>query len=237
MSDFDIDVVVKDELQEVSAGAVVLPRLVILNTKSKYCTKSTPATYVEGAEEGLFLNSATTEVYGDTVRAIPLYYTQGYTIWEGDAGKTGAAYRGTLAPSHDAVRAALLKNDRVGYAYNVGDGQFIKENLVYYIALITPDGELLPMSLSLSGSRMKAAQSWWAVVDGIGKASYTRIYDLTTVVDANGNYTFKATLASKLTSQEQADAVLALVPKAVEQAALDCAGAETPALPELAGEM
>lgn len=160
--------------EEVGANDMVLPRLEIVQALSPI--KETN----EAAREGLMFNSVTSELLGDTVYFVPVYFRVEYLIWKDQ--KKGGGFFGSFSSMADA-------EDRLSEAVSDGenpDDLEIVDTPVQYGLCVTPDGSVCEqIVISMPKTKAKVSRRWNAMIQIAGGDRFSRVYKLTTFTDQN----------------------------------------------------
>lgn len=172
----------------------IIPFVKILQKLSPEVNKREPSSYVEGAEEGHFLNTGTRVLYnGDKgIFVIPCLFQRRITEWVPRSAGGGIVKDwGT----DDSILAKTVKGDK-GQDILPDSKHEIVQSLTYYALLINPEeGMYEYVVLSFSGTQSKKARQWNTTITSIqkqraDKSTYNppmfyMSYKLTTVPDSN----------------------------------------------------
>lgn len=141
---------------------VKMPFLVLLQSGNDEVKKKNPA-YVEGAEEGLFMNSVTKELYGDTVQFVPAVTDHHYVQWRHRDDGGGFIARHDL--NSDAVKNAFGDFGKLKIKGKSKDGTKDEDHqLVEYFniygVIVTEEGDVLsPAIMAFKSTAIKQYQS------------------------------------------------------------------------------
>lgn len=174
--------------EEAGASAYAIPFLQILQSGSPQCKKSDGA-YIKGAEEGMFFNTVTQEVYdGDKgIVVIPCHYTNRFVEWK--ARESGGGFVAEHLPS-DAP--ATTKDDKGRDV--TGHGTNIVDTRNHYVLICAEDGTLSPALIAMASTQMKKSKQWMSQMQGykiktptgfVAAPMMSRKYRLTTVPESN----------------------------------------------------
>jgi hypothetical protein len=136
--------------EDIGANDVTIPFLKILQKLSPECDEAAQS-YVKGSKAGMFMNSLTKELYGNSVEFIPVRYEPVWLEW--------APNRGGFKGRH-AIGSVEVYGDQFSKeGLQTEKGNQIQETLIFYgyIANHLEDG---PIILSLSSSQLKHAKNW-----------------------------------------------------------------------------
>lgn len=161
--------------EEMSQSDMVLPRLEIVQASSPI--KETN----EDAREGMFFNSATSELLGDTVHVIPVYFRLEYLIWKDqDEGGGFFGSYGTLAEAERRKAEIVAEGEREEFIE-------IVDTPVHFCLLVDPNDETFCQQIvvSMAKSKAKVSRKWNSMVQLVGGDRFSRVYKLTTFTDEN----------------------------------------------------
>ena len=178
-------------LSGITAKDLTVPYFSILQALSAQLSKQDPA-YIKGAEQGMFLNSATGQTYDGEAGVIVVLcdYTRRHTEWiTRDKGGGFVADHGSNA----AVLANTTRDDK-GRNITPTGNQIVESG--DYAALVVDEktGNVDRVLISMSGTQLKKSRKLNTLIDGFkmtgknGKftpAIFTRAYKFTTVPESN----------------------------------------------------
>lgn len=127
-----------------------IPRLKLLNRMSDYLIKGSP-TYLEGAEEGMILNTVTGELYTN-VFIVNLYFTFHYNVWRKQ--KFGGGLLGAFSTEQEA-RNAIIESGEAESNFDIVD------NPTHVVMLLDSNG--VPKGgalLDMPSSKVKVSRRW-----------------------------------------------------------------------------
>lgn len=196
--------------QEAGAGfenadiqSYAIPFLLILQSGSPQCKKSDGA-YIKGAEEGMFFNTVTQELFpGDPgVLLVPCYYRRTFIKWA--PRDKGGGFMGEFLPS-DPIVQTVQQTDKGSF---LPDGNLLSDTRVHYCmmipvdekGIILPNDDPKPVVISMASTQVKKSRGWMSKMDGIKfrdaqQRSYTppmysHIYRASTVPEKNDQGTW-----------------------------------------------
>jgi len=190
-----MDMLMEDEgqgLENVGIADVMVPYLSVLQNTSPQVKKK-DAAYVEGAEEGMFYNTASGVLYdGDKgVILVPAHFIRRHVEWiPRDKG-------GGLVADYGKDSSVLARCEQVGARYVTKDGNEIVVSGTHYVFIVNPEtGQFERAIFSLSGTQMKKSRKWinaleslqWPRPNGQGTfkpASFASSFHVTTVPESN----------------------------------------------------
>jgi hypothetical protein len=175
--------------EEAAASAYAIPFLLILQSGSPQCKKSDGA-YIKGAEEGMFFNTVTQELFSgeDGIEVIPCHYSQRMIEWkqrESGGGFVAEHLPGTTSPTvKDDKNRDILPN-----------GNTLVDTRNHYVLIRDKEGNLSPALVTMSSTQLKKSRQWMSKMQGIKiKDSVgnfvtapmsSRVYKLTTTPESN----------------------------------------------------
>lgn len=179
--------------EHITSQDQLIPFVNILQKLSPQVDKRNGA-YIQGAEEGMFINTATKELFnGDTgIFAVPIIFQRRYTVWV--PRSKGGGLVGDFG-SDDSILKQGRRDEATGKLLTP-DGNEIVTSLTYYAFLVDPEkGTYVPAVLSMSGTQQKKARLWNTLITNLripranggtfNPASFYRAYKLTTVPESN----------------------------------------------------
>jgi hypothetical protein len=177
-------------LEDFSQGDFLVPYVRIVQALSKELQRG-HAKYLEGAQNGDFVNSATRKTMnGDKgFYAIPIHYSKRYQAWKPNNGGPAADY-GNDSSTYDR----LTPNDKGKRIDELGNE--VTETAQYFILIVDKDtGDHEIAVLSFGGSQMKKSRQWNSLIasrrerraDGtsVTPAMFFYSYHITSVPESN----------------------------------------------------
>lgn len=192
-----------------------IPFLAILQSGSPQCKKSDGA-YIKGAEEGMLMNTATSEVYsGDEgVFFLPCAYTMSYVEWQ--TRENGGGFRG----EHDSNKgAALMRTCTVDdkNRHILPNQNQLNQTHNFYGLLLDEEGGYTRAVISMTSTQIKVAKKWMTTMnmqfvesaDGkrLPAPMFANIYHMTTVAQSNDKGSWFVYNPTKERAIDPADAV------------------------------
>lgn len=176
-------------LQDFQQSDFLIPYVRIVQALSKELQRN-HAKFLQGAEQGAFVNSATRKVYNGEkgFLAIPVSFAHRYMAWKPNNG--GPAY--DMGP--DATLYNSLQSDDKGKRKDK-DGNEITDSLQFFIMLVDKETFEYEMAvLNFSGSQAKKARGWITTINNrmerrngqlMRPAIYFYSYDISSVPESN----------------------------------------------------
>lgn len=177
-------------LEDFSQGDFLVPYVRIVQALSKELQRG-HAKYLEEAQNGDFINSATRKVIkGETgFHAIPIHYSKRYQAWKPNNGGPAADY-GSDSTVYDSLEPNE-KNKRIDSL-----GNEVTESAQYFVLIVDKDtGDYEIAVMSFSGSQMKKSRQWNSLIasrrerrqDGssVTPAMFFYSYHITAIPESN----------------------------------------------------
>lgn len=160
--------------EEVEAQDLVIPRIELIQGLSK-ARKKSEAAYIEGADEGMLYNNVTRELYGESLKFVPVYFRKEWLLWR-DINKGGGF--GGAFPDEDSAQAALETMEVPG------EWEVIDTNQ-HFVLVIKDDGSIEEAVISMAKTKAKASRLLNSLVRINGGPRFSRVYELSGVPDTN----------------------------------------------------
>jgi hypothetical protein len=162
--------------EEVSTSDVLIPRIELVQALSPCIDKNDPA-YIEGAEQGMFFNSVSRELYGERVTVVPVFFQKQYLVWKDR--KKGGGFRGA---HNSAVEAAARiaeepEKDRADFE--------AQETAQQLVIVIKEDGSTEEAVISMARTKLKVSKQLNSMIRMAGGDRFSRQYDIFGVQDSN----------------------------------------------------
>jgi hypothetical protein len=141
--------------------------------------------HIEGAKAGLFFNTVTNEVYGKSIKVIPIKFERLFIEWRPN--------RGGFAGMHDvdhAMRISEVNPKNNLQRINVETGNDLQDTHTFYL-LIVGEEEKGPIVFPLTSTGMKHSRKWLSMAkllrlpSGNPAPLFSSTYELTTLVNEN----------------------------------------------------
>lgn len=144
--------------------------------------------YIEGAKPGLFFNQATGEVYGKSLKVIPLYYKHEWLEWKPN--------RGGFAGKHEPNAVAIDDSDYSEWVRK-DNGNIINDTYTFYCML--PDSpEVGIVLMSFTSTNIKPAKNWNTMIsmvrtpNGNQAPFFSSVWELRSTKRTDGTNTWYA---------------------------------------------
>ena len=184
----------EDRGNDFTAKDLSIPFVNVLQDKSPQVNKREKGTYVDGAEPGMFYNTATNRLWsGDQgFLFVPAHYERRVTEWRPrNAG-------GGLVKDYgqdESILAHTSKNEKKKDV--LPNGNEIVVSAMYY-GFIVEDGSCTPAVISLKSTQLKKSRKWNNVIDALrvadpknpsarfNPAMFYSVFRLTSAYETNG---------------------------------------------------
>jgi len=137
--------------EEVTAEHLTIPRIKLLQKMSDEVDKHHPS-YIEGAEDGHFMNSLTRENYGSEIYVLSVKFKDEYVVWR--KREAGGGFLGNFRTLADATNAVNAEEKPEDYD--------ISQTHSHILLLKNPEtGELSnPMIMDFASSKLTVSKKW-----------------------------------------------------------------------------
>jgi len=192
--------------EDITTLTMAIPFIRVLQTLSPQLNQKKPE-YIAEAQEGMFFNTVTKEIYGPTIDVVVLKFDRIFIEWLPERGGLVNYH----SPEHAEEKA--INKDVFG-GWKTKSGNALQENYVYFILLEGKMQEGVAI-LSLASTQIKIAREWNRLMtthimeNGRRALPFYLVWTLETEYRENdkGNwYTFKVR-AKKYITKEQYEKV------------------------------
>lgn len=149
--------------EQVRPEDVAIPRLVLLQSTSPQI-KRTEAAYIEGAQEGMYLNTLTQELYGEQVTIINCHFTAHELEWT--PRTKGGGLRGVHNLDDPLVKTAVEDPQRRG-RFVLPNGNDLVHTQEHYVLVQSATGAWSQALLALNGTQLKHGRRMNGLLSGI----------------------------------------------------------------------
>lgn len=153
--------------EDVTVKDLILPRIDVLQALSPQIKKSDPK-YIDGAEQGLVFNTLSGELYGDSIKFVPVVFKREFVLWQDR--KSGGGFRGAFQTEDAAEQERSMQENPEGHE--------VVETHNHFILLVHDDGRIEEAVLSLSKSKRKVSRKLNSLVQMIPGDRFARLYKL-----------------------------------------------------------
>jgi len=175
--------------EEADKDSFAIPFIAILQALSPQVDESDGA-YIEGAKQGMFLNTVTSEVF-ETLNIIPVHYNRTFTEW--GLREEGGGFKGEHPPEEGIDLQATATRDEKSRDV-LPNGNQIVDSRNHYVLIETSNG-WQPVMVSFTSTQVKKSRKWMTsmnqikVDDGTGRMfnppMFANLYHMSTVKEKN----------------------------------------------------
>ena len=189
--------------ENATADSFAIPFLAILQSNSPQ-VKKTSGAYIDGASEGMLLNTVQTsviEAIENGVLVIPCAYRQGFVEWiPRDSG-------GGFVTEYDASTAPRTERDDDNRDV-LPNGNELIDTRYHSVLLVNEDGTASPIVIAMTRTQVKKSKRWMSLMQDIrfpkadGSGTYTppmfsHVYRLKVVPEQKDEYSWRNWEVSK----------------------------------------
>lgn len=168
--------------ENVEMQDMVIPRIELVQALSK-CLEEGSAEYIEGAKPGMFYNSVTRDLYGQSVVVCPVFFKKQHLAWRDR--KKGGGFGGAFDSAQEA-------QERIATEENPDEWESVETAQQIVLVVDQDTGETSEAVLSCARTKMKVSRQWNSLIRVNGFDRFSRIYELFGVDETNNqNQTYK----------------------------------------------
>jgi hypothetical protein len=170
--------------EDTDKDAFAIPFLRVLQGLSPQVDENDPA-YVEGAKQGMFINTITNVLFGKVIEVIPVHYMRDFVEW--------APNRGGFIKAHGPDPAILSRVTKIDDHNNqiLDNGNVIQDTRNHYV-LIADQLNLGPIIFSLTSTGIRHSRKWMTllnalIIPGTEKRApmFAGVWELSTILNEN----------------------------------------------------
>ena len=163
--------------ENVGADDIQLPRIEVLQAISPQINKRN-AEYIDGAEAGMFFNTLTGDLLGESVRVTPINFVTRFLVWVDRQKDSNGGLRGVFDTEQEANQFLSTQEDAAKL-----EVVRTAEHLVMF-----DDGTTA--IVSMSKSKQRASRKWNSLIRLNGGDRFSRSYELSSTEEksAKGDY-------------------------------------------------
>jgi hypothetical protein len=199
-------------MEDADRESFALPFLVVLQKLSPQLDRNDPE-YIEGANEGDFLNTATRSAYSgeEGIMVMHVAFKRSFTKW--GLREKGGGYKGEYSPS-DPIVASTREDEKRRNILPDGLTQLVDTRMHGVILLggETPS----PALISATSTQIKKSKRWMTSMQEMQKSdhlpTFAHVYKITTIPESNDQGKWmglKVDYIGPVTEQEHIDAAVA----------------------------
>ncbi len=160
--------------ENITSDDLIIPRLGLVQDLSPQRKANKPE-YIEGADSGMMFNNVTSELYGDNLLFVPVYFRKEWCIWK--LQSAGGGFFGAFPSERDAQDA--FKQADYDDEYEIVD------MAQHFGMVLRPDSRPEEIVISMSKSKMKVNRQLNTLVKMAGGDRFSRVYKISAVEDQN----------------------------------------------------
>lgn len=168
--------------ENVDMQDMVIPRIELVQALSP-CIDPAKPEYIEGAQPGMFFNSVTRELFGNSVIVCPVYFRKQWLAWRDR--KAGGGFGGAF----DSVQEA---QERINTEADADQWEATETAQQIVLVYNQETGETTEAVVSMSRTKLKVSRQWNSLIRINGFDRFSRIYELFGVDESNAqNQSYK----------------------------------------------
>ena len=175
-------------LENLKQEDLSMPFLKILMPLSPQVNKSDNR-YIQGAEPGMILNSATKKVYSGTegIKVVPCHYERKYLEWAERGSSVG---RPIVHPEDTPLKNETTRDK--GFKDRLSNGNYLERTSYHFVILL--NGVPTVSVITMKASQNRVSKDWMAEMNGWTEKGakgmyvpsiYSHIYRLTSIPQSN----------------------------------------------------
>ncbi len=162
--------------ENVKAEDLVIPRIDLVQALSPCVDETNGAAYIEGARPGMLFNNVTRELYGTSVKFIPVMFRKEYIVWKKRA--LGGGFVGAFSTEQYAEEQRM--------AQDKPDDHQVNETMNFFGLFENPvSGRMEEIVVSMAITKLKTGRKLNSLIRMNGGDSFTRYYTLSSCVEKN----------------------------------------------------
>lgn len=168
--------------ENVETQDLIIPRIELVQALSK-CLEEGGAEYIEGAKPGMFYNSVTRELYGNSLIVCPVFFKKQFLAWRDR--KKGGGFGGAFDTAQEC-------HERISQEEHLDEWEAL-ETAQQIVLVVNPEThETSEAVLSCARTKQKVSRQWNSLIRVNGFDRFSRIYELFGVDETNSqNQTYK----------------------------------------------
>jgi hypothetical protein len=181
--------------EKMSVADMALPYFSLLQALSPQVKKSSP-NRIDGAEEGDFFNTVTTELFSgeEGLTLLPCAFQKAYVEWTPrDSG-------GGFVASHEDDRILqVCERNEIGMDVRKDNGNLIVLTFYYYVMVLRPNGGHEFGIISMTRTGLKKARKWNSMLSSLqvqgpsgmfNPPMFAQVYHVTSIAESNNKGDF-----------------------------------------------
>jgi hypothetical protein len=160
--------------ENVNNDDLMIPRIEVIQALSPVRKKKDPA-YIEGAEEGMLYNTVTQELYGDSIKVVPVYFRKEFLIFK-DRTK-GGGFEGAFETEREAKSVVETMDTPQDYE--------VIESASQFVLVIKEGGQIEESVIAFTKTKLKVSRRWNSAIRMAGGPRFACMWDVKTVEESN----------------------------------------------------
>lgn len=173
--------------ENIGVDDITIPRLGLVQDLSPERKASKPE-YIDGADTGMLFNTASRELYGESVNFVPVYFRKEWCIWK--AQDAGGGFMGAF-DSEDSAREEWDEQGYEGQTFMKGNVELPTYEIVdthqQFGLILHEDKAPEEVVISCSKSKMKPSRNLNTVIKMRGGDRFSTVFRIGAVEDTNKN--------------------------------------------------
>ena len=192
--------------EEVTQNDISIPRIELIQGLSKARKKTDPS-YIDGAEEGMLFNNVTRELYGYSVKVIPIMFRKEFLLWR--SIDLGGGFGGSY-PDQILAQQARIERE------NPSEWDIVDTNQ-HFVMVLHDDGSTEEAVISMAKTKSRTSRMWNSLIRMNGGPRFSRVYQIEGIPAQNKSgqdyYTLSVKLLGFVTEQQfkKAEKVYAMI--------------------------
>lgn len=212
----DLEVMSGQGFEDTDKDAYAIPFLRVLQSNSPQVNEDEPS-YIKGVKPGMIFNTVTGELFGKSVKIIPVHYMRDFVEWQPN--------RGGFVKTHGNDPVILERIAEIDDKNNsiLDNGNIIQDARNHYV-LIADRLELGPVILSLTSTGIRHSKKWMTLMNALRIPNSSKvapmfagIWEISTIMNENdegkwyqiGNKSTTCIEFKEWVNKEQLDAAIA----------------------------
>jgi len=157
-------------LENADADSFAIPFLRILQSNSPQ-VKKTSGSYIEGAEEGMLINTVTQDLYDtetNKVQLVSVYFKRAFMEWK--TRENGGGYVAEHSVSDGLELLKLTERDDKNRDI-LPNGNQLADTRYHYVMVVREDGTYEPAIITMERTQLRKSKRWCSDIDLKKKAT------------------------------------------------------------------
>jgi hypothetical protein len=173
--------------ENVTMQDIVIPRLEVIQGLSPAVKRGDPG-FIEGAQQGMLVNSVSQQLYGDDAMVIPVFFKVQHLVWKRRKDKAGKSLEGGFFGAFDTLEEAQQRCAEEGG--EEADIEVIDTPQHLCLIVNAGSGETEEIMLSMPRTKAKISRKWNSLIRLLGGDRFSRVYKVSTDLESNSQGDF-----------------------------------------------